>query len=736
MSTQQTERTRRGATGVAVLLVLVVLMLAMIGIVISGVRDVDTAIQRLDSVHAFYAAEGVANMAIREVVGSSDESGDGTVGSIAGGVVSSGPNLSGARAAAGVSVSGTTYTVTVKGTENLSSRAVQVVINAGTSAVNPVATYAPYASPAVPAVREYAAGIWGSAANVGTLSGSVCWERLRTRPVGTATPVRALTALALDGSVWVSEYGAGVWGTPTSLTASAGTCNTPVYAAEYEGQTGNLMVAYRKASNTSIYYRTYTTATPSEQSFSMGLTSVPLWMEIAGKPGSNEMVLLASSGGSLRAAVWDGTSWGNTTTLESALPTSGRPFHIAYMTGSGSALVVWSATTGAPKYATWNGANWSLTASVPAIAGGVPAGWIKLAASPRHSSSEVLLACIGTNKQINVNSWNGASWGTNLVVETAAASATMPRVDVCYEPGGSEALAVWHSSGQNALRYRTWAAGAWSSQQTGPNMGSESQTIRLEPGYNSNEIMMLDRRAGPLGYGSYNVYSQNATVTTGNTVITGLSGGSVAGVVLPPPPTATANGNDISPSSGTVAPGTYGSLALTGTVTFTMGTYVFSSATVNGTLNLDTSAGPIKVIITTGGLSGVNNNAIINTGSGPAEIDIVNGDLDIKNNTGFTNVDIFVFNGTATLKNNANGTLNLWASGAVDLGNSGSISSNGLSMGVPSVASAVLWTGASPGSVVDLCTSVAPGGVWDPCSLGGSPVPGSPSIDSWTVISP
>jgi hypothetical protein len=537
-------------------------------------------------------------------------------------------------------------------------------------------------------------------------------------------------------------YSSGSWSSPSTLTSGAGTSNTRVVTADFESKSGNLMVVYRKASNSTLYYRTYTVASPPEQSFSIGLSSAPTWLEIIGKPAANEMVLVAASGSSLRAGIWNGTSWGNSTSLESNLAASGRPFHVAYMNKSGMAMVVWTATSGAPKYATWDGTSWSGSASLPGIAGGVAAGWIKLEGSPLRSSDEVLMACIGTNNQINVNNWTGSAWGSNLTIETSAAANTRPRVDVSYQPDGAKALVVWHKSGQNSLPYRTWSGGAWSSQQTGPDMTAQTQTLRLVRGFNSTEIMMLARRSAGTSYADYNVYSQNSTVTTSGTVITGSYGGNT-GYSLPAPPSGTAGTNNIAIANNTtqtIAPGTYGSLTAgdADTINFSAGTYIFSTWTFHDReiCNLDSSAGPVIIIVTTGGISDHDQTTFNNTGNGPVQINITGGDLLLHDSETFTNIDMLVYNGSATYHANTNGTLNLYASGAIVFQNQGTISPNPLGFGAPPACSAVLWTSGSPGARSDLSTSLVPAGVADPIDLAGDPMPSSAKLDSWAAVAP
>jgi hypothetical protein len=242
--------------------------------------------------------------------------------------------------------------------------------------------------------------------------------------------------------------------------------------------------------------------------------------------------------------------------------------------------------------------------------------------------------------------------------------------------------------------------------------------------------MMLARRHGT-GYSDYNVYSSGSSVTTGTTTITGSTGGS-AGVSLPTPPSAVAGVTAV--TSGTIAPGAYGAINQSGTITLTAGTYIFTTINQNGTINFDTSAGPIIVNVTTGGLTAVNNGFLTNTGTGPATLNLIAGDLLYQNNATIMNLDIFVFNGTATFKNNCDGNFNLYVSGAVQFKNNGTINPNGFSAGGPEILSTVMWTAGSAGPKVDVCNSSVPPGITDPCALAGSPIPGIATVDTWAAV--
>ena len=82
MNRPGTKAGRRGVAVVVVLVLLLVVGLIIIGMVQSGARDQDLTVVRLQTVHAFYAAEAGMNMAVREMTVATDEAGDGGIGTI------------------------------------------------------------------------------------------------------------------------------------------------------------------------------------------------------------------------------------------------------------------------------------------------------------------------------------------------------------------------------------------------------------------------------------------------------------------------------------------------------------------------------------------------------------------------------------------------------------------------------------------------------------------------------
>lgn len=107
---------RRGVAAVAMVGVLLLVEVTLLSAVI-GVRiDLTLAPARLDSVRAFYAAEGGMNMAIRELILETDADGDGTAGSISDdNNAGNNPTLGSADVSVALVTAGAVHTLTSEG---------------------------------------------------------------------------------------------------------------------------------------------------------------------------------------------------------------------------------------------------------------------------------------------------------------------------------------------------------------------------------------------------------------------------------------------------------------------------------------------------------------------------------------------------------------------------------------------------------------------------------------------
>ncbi len=124
---QSVRNSQRGSILVALVCALIMVGLVVVGVVYLGAREQELARFRVESAQAVYAANAAANMSMQEIADNTDYDGGGTVGSVAGGVVASGPTVNTAHCAAAVSLSGQTYTITATGSTTRASHVYQLV---------------------------------------------------------------------------------------------------------------------------------------------------------------------------------------------------------------------------------------------------------------------------------------------------------------------------------------------------------------------------------------------------------------------------------------------------------------------------------------------------------------------------------------------------------------------------------------------------------------------------------
>jgi hypothetical protein len=108
---------------------LLIVDVIVLGVVLGGAREHDLTSRRLETVQAFYAAEGGMNMAIRELMEDSDEDGDGTVGTISDdGDDGNDPHIGSAQTAVGIADEGAQTTLHGLGRSGAALRRIELTV--------------------------------------------------------------------------------------------------------------------------------------------------------------------------------------------------------------------------------------------------------------------------------------------------------------------------------------------------------------------------------------------------------------------------------------------------------------------------------------------------------------------------------------------------------------------------------------------------------------------------------
>jgi len=334
---------------------------------------------------------------------------------------------------------------------------------------------------------------WIGSAAMPSVGAEPYWVVLQNCPVRNETACATLDA---DEDVNLLFYNGSSWSSATQLCDAAGASSDRPLDLAYEQASGDLLVAYWDDGSNDVGYRTYDGSTLSGESHLTPPSSQNcMFITLYPKPASDEIILLAlNANDELFAAIWSGSSWGSTTTLETSIETDTEEcYSLAFEGQSGDALVVYvQSGQDMPRYRTWTGSSWSSEAQMPDI--GADGRWLRLAADT--ASDEIIFGSLDEAKDINVCVWNGSSWGSNLEVESGTQSYGMRQFDIAYEFGGDEALLAYHQNNQNNLRYRTWNGASWSSEVQGTQLNDKARVIQLRTGTTAGELFIATSETG------------------------------------------------------------------------------------------------------------------------------------------------------------------------------------------------------------------------------------------------
>lgn len=211
-----------------------------------------------------------------------------------------------------------------------------------------------------------APGSW-SASNGPTLGVNITSVSL----VESAGDAKAMTAVDVNNGLWLSTHDGTSWGAFTSIASDIGATSGLTQAAAYGASSGRLLLVYRKASSSLVFFRTYhpddSPALSYEDWYDVSLATAPDRVLLAPKPGSSEAVLVAAAGSSLRAAQWDGTAFSDTESLDTGF--TGTSGMLAASWDAGDAAVLWANNAGVtPEGAFYDGTDWTTATGLPTFA--------------------------------------------------------------------------------------------------------------------------------------------------------------------------------------------------------------------------------------------------------------------------------------------------------------------------------------------------------------------------------
>lgn len=495
MSAPTSTPRRRGAAGLSMIVLMVILQLVIVGAVVTGARDQDTTVQRVDSSRALYAAEAGTNMGVRELMANIDADGDGAIGTVSNdGNASNDPLFITANVYVSSSNAGGQTTLTAYARSNACRRRVATVAQAGSGGAGNATTLCAFSRNSVNTARYsvYSGGAWGTNTAFPNSLGGVA-TFVRCEPCPTRNEILMVTEDDQD-DVNVQSYNGTAWSTPTEVCTGTGQNNYRACDVAYEAVSGSALIVYWNDSSARYCYRTWNgSAVSSETTMpALGSASSARWAALYARPSTNDIILLAhyteSGTAKLAANVWSSGGWGGWTTMTSSLESAtSECFSLAYESLSGKAVAVYIENgQSQPRYRTWNGSSWSGQGTLATI--GSTGKWVRMASDP--TSNTILMVALDSSDDVEANVWDGSAWGSNTQLENDADGSSSRRVDVCFEHGTGRALVVYREKNKNRPQYRVWSGGSWGSESDGTNINRKVERVQVVSGSSDGEVLI------------------------------------------------------------------------------------------------------------------------------------------------------------------------------------------------------------------------------------------------------
>jgi hypothetical protein len=311
-----------------------------------------------------------------------------------------------------------------------------------------------------PRYRQWNGTSWSTEGSASGASAAPAWVITRA---GTAREEYMLATMGTNATVRAQIYRDGEWGNLQTITSNVGNSAAKGFDVAYEALSGDAIAVSCNNTTNPIYYVWDGTTWTSGGSITMTYTGNCDWVQLAADPTSDEIVLLSrnAAGTLYEALVWNGSGWGNSTTLGSIANTTSEGMAVVYEESGGQALIVTSdGNPGRFAWQAWNGTTWTTTATV-ALSGRLQ--WGELV---RNVGNDQAAICyVDHNNNVGVVRWDGSAWTGQTNLDAAANTTASRPVSCAFETtiGRTNYLMVAYSDATNA-RYSFWNGSTWSTE--------------------------------------------------------------------------------------------------------------------------------------------------------------------------------------------------------------------------------------------------------------------------------
>ncbi len=326
-------------------------------------------------------------------------------------------------------------------------------------------------------------------------NGNTYWWRVRARDPGGANnwseysdPYSFTVDTAITVSMWHQTTGEQFeTGVLDSIETDAG-------SAQITSIVNEVLMAYGEGTGQAPRYRLWNGTSWSAAGTAASVGAQIRWTELKASPTRAEYALgTVGTDNDMNVQIYDANSdsWGDVYELEDAIPdTLQRGFDLSYETTSGDLLAV-SCNGVDATYAIWNGTTWSATTTIN-LANANNCLYIELASDP--ISDEIVAVFKHTNTSAvdyQILVWSGSAWGNSLALGDMAENANAGAA-VVYEESGNQAIVALTNNAATTLLYALWNGSAWSTSTTPLGDHIEWASLKRDEGSDAVSLCYVD----------------------------------------------------------------------------------------------------------------------------------------------------------------------------------------------------------------------------------------------------
>gem|GEM_PF-2972013 len=302
---------------------------------------------------------------------------------------------------------------------------------------------------------------WSSVASANSVGHLVrYWQVLRNSP---RENVKLLATLDHGDDLQTQRWTSSGWGTVQDIDLNVGGHAKRCFDLCYEHNSGDALLVYYDGTDTTPHYQTlakgqsawvdHGAVSPYE------ISGAPTWIRLESRLGSDAILLAAQDvNADLFAMLWDGSGWlqVSSTTLTTSLSHTNQCFDVACEYQSGNFMVVYGTPTVSVKYRRLLSGTTSWEAEGGLADADAAVRWVKLASEKRAGSNYIICGNLDDGNDLDVQVWDGSSWGTSVEVSATVESDAKRSFDVEWEATSEHrGIVVYAQNNSQDLRYGT-----------------------------------------------------------------------------------------------------------------------------------------------------------------------------------------------------------------------------------------------------------------------------------------